>query len=483
MIHQPKSVSIQSVLDNFINEGRIVRHESQRETAARMVGEFSRLALDQRYRIETKNLIKFLEAHIVEIDHLLTAQLNEIIHDNSFQSLESTWRGLNYLVFNTEVNEFLQLRALNISKSELSKDLANAIEFDQSAIFKKVYEEEFGTFGGEPYGLLVGDYYFDKSSHDIRLLQHISSVAAAAHAPFISAASPGLFNLDNFTEIPNPRDLKKLFKSSEYIEWNALREKEDSRYLALTLPRVLLRLPYHAKNNPIHLFEFYENVRGDNHDKFLWGNASWALAERITACFTEHGWISAFRGVAGGGLIENLPTHLYRSEHGDMQIKCPSEIAISDRREKELSDLGFIALCYQKNSNRSAFFGGSSLNMPKIYEDDDATANAFLSSQLPYIFSASRFAHYVKVISREKIGGFTSRADFESYLNGWIASYVIQGDASFIQKIGHPLAEAKIQVIENVARPGTYSAVAHIRPHLQMEELATSIRLVAALPS
>lgn len=470
-----------SPLSTILQEGKMVRDEGQREIAARMVGEFSRLILDKSMVVD-KNIITSLEAYIKEIDRVLTEQVNEIIHEKAFQDLESTWTGMRYLVFNTETSTMMIIRALNISKAELAKDLSSAIEFDQSALFKKVYEEEFGTFGGSPYGMLVGDYTFDKSPQDIKLLRNISGVAAAAHAPFIAAAGSELFNLDEFTELPNPRDLKKIFSSSEFIEWRAFRETEDSRYVALTLPRVLMRLPYHDKNNPVSEFEFYEDTAGERHDRFLWGNAAWALSEKITKCYAQYGWISAFRGVEGGGLVDNLPTHLFKSDSGDMEVKCPSEIAITDRREKEINDLGFIALCYQKNSNKSAFFGGATTNMPKIYDDDDATANAFLSAQLQYVFSASRFAHYLKVIARDKIGSFTTKDEFEAFLNGWISSYVISGPASFAQKVAHPLSAAKIQVFEDAAKPGSYSAIAHIQPHLQLEELHTSIRLVAKLP-
>ncbi len=472
----------ESLLDSIISDGKMARVPDQRQVAKELLGEFTRQILDENMVVD-KSLISSLEIQIKQIDELLNKQVNEIIHNKDFQELEASWRGLAYLVFNTETSTLMKIRLLNATKKDVAKDLSSAIEFDQSRLFKIIYEEEFGTFGGTPYGMLVGNYNFDKSAKDIGLLRNLSNVAAAAHAPFIAAASSELLNIDSFEDLPNPRDLKKIFESSDFISWNSFRATEDSRYIALTLPRVLMRLPYDPENNPVEEFEFTEQIMAETeHKKFLWGNAAWALAERITNCYTKYGWISAFRGVEGGGLVQNLPTHVFKTDDGDLTVKCPSEIAITDRREKELSDLGFIALCYQKNSDQSAFFGGSTVNKPKKYNQDDATANAFLSAQLQYIFSASRFAHYLKVIARDKIGSFTTVGEFQAFLTNWISDYIIVGNASFEEKVRHPLSAAAIKVEEIPGKPGSFKAVAHVKPHLQLEELTTSIRLVANLP-
>jgi type VI secretion system protein ImpC len=470
-----------SVLDQILAGGKMVRQQDQKVLAEKMVGEFARQILDQEMVVGT-NTVTMIENQITRIDELLTAQVNEILHHEDFQKLEGTWRGLHYLVFNTETSTRLKIRVLNASKKDVADDLKKAVEFDQSNLFKAIYEEEYGTFGGTPYGMLVGDYSYGKHPQDIAELQLISSLAAAAHAPFIAGTNPDLLNLDSFTDLPNPRDLAKIFESSEFIKWRSFRETEDSRYVALTMPHVLLRLPYGPDTDPVEEFDFKETVTGKDHSKYLWGNASWALAERITNCYAKYGWVSAFRGVEGGGLVEDLPVHTFTTDEGDLTVKCPTEIAITDRREKELSDLGLIALCYQKNSDKSAFFGGSTVNEPKVYDKDDATANAFLSAQLPYIFSACRFAHYLKSIVRDKIGAFTSQEELSGFLNRWIDQYVISGPASFAIKARYPLSEARVDVTENPAKPGSFRAIAYVKPHFQLEEVSTSIRLVANLP-
>jgi len=471
-----------SVLDQILAGGKMVRQQDQKVLAEKMVGEFARQILDQEMVVGT-NTVTMIENQITRIDELLTAQVNEILHHEDFQKLEATWRGLHYLVFNTETSTRLKIRVLNATKKDVADDLKKAIEFDQSSLFKMIYEEEFGTFGGTPYGMLVGDYSYGKHPQDIAELQLISSVAAAAHAPFIAGTNPDLLNLDSFTELPNPRDLAKIFESSEFIKWRSFRETEDSRFITLTMPHILLRLPYGPDTDPVEEFNFKEAVSGKDHSKYLWGNASWALSERITNCFAKYGWVSAFRGVEGGGLVENLPVHTFNTDEGDIAVKCPTEIAITDRREKELSDLGLIALCYQKNSDQSAFFGGSTTNSPKVYDKDDATANAFLSAQLPYIFSACRFAHYLKSIVRDKIGAFTSRDELSAFLNRWIDNYVLSDPAAtFEAKARYPLQEARVDVTDNPAKPGSYRAIAYVKPHFQLEEVNTSIRLVADLP-
>ncbi|MGB9605219.1 MAG: type VI secretion system contractile sheath large subunit, partial [Bryobacteraceae bacterium] len=424
-----------------------------------------------------------INARIAQIDHLISIQLNEILHHPSFQQLEATWRGLKYLLDHTEVSPMLKIRVLNVSKRELLRDLQRAPEFDQSAIFKKVYEEEFGVFGGEPFGALIGDYYFGKHPEDIELLEKMSQVAAAAHAPFIAAAAPDLLGLDSFTNLGAPRDLAKIFESTEYAKWKSFRNSDDSRYVALCLPRVLMRLPYGRDTAPVEAFNYEEGVDGTDHSKYLWGNAAYALGARLTEAFATYGWCAAIRGVEGGGLVEGLPVHTFRTDEGDVALKCPTEIAISDRREKELADLGFVPLVHCKGTDYAAFFSVQSCNKPKVYDKESATANARLSAQLPYILAVSRFAHYLKAIMRDKIGSFMSRADCERFLNQWIMNYVTEDDqASPATKAQYPLREARVEVMEVPGKPGAYRAVAYLRPHFQLDELTVSLRLVAELP-
>ena len=377
----------------------------------------------------------------------------------------------------------LKLRVLNISKKELGKDLEKAAEFDQSALFKKVYEEEYGTFGGAPYGALVGDYEFGRNPQDIALLEKISNVAAAAHAPFLAAADPGIMGLESFTDLPNPRDLAKKFETPDYIKWKSFRESEDSRYVGLALPRVLIRLPYGPDTVPIETFNFKEDVDGTDHSKYLWSNAAYAMATRLTESFAKYGWCATIRGVEGGGKVEGLPTHTFNTDEGEIAMKCPTEIAITDRREKELSDLGFMPLVHCKGTDYAAFFGAQSCQKSKKYDTNAANANARLSTQLQYMFAMSRFAHYLKAIMRDKIGSFMTRKECEVYLNRWISNYVVSSeDAGMELKAKHPLKEARVEVAEIPGKPGCYRAVCFLKPHFQLDELTISLRLVAELP-
>lgn len=426
------------------------------------------------------------------IDEIISKQLSEILHDRKFQQLEASWRGLHDLVFNSETGTRLKLRLLNVPKQKLQDDLDNAVEFDQSALFKKVYEEEYGVFGGSPYSALLVDYEFTRKPQDINLLEKLSNVAAAAHAPVIAAAAPELFDLDTFTKLDQPRDLAKIFEGAESIKWRGFRDSEDSRYLALVLPHVLMRLPYGPNTVPVGEFNFVEDVvvtpdelaKGKPESaKFLWGSAAWALGQRITTAFSLYGWTAAIRGYEGGGLVSGLPIYTYKTDHGDVAVRIPTEVAITDRREKELSDLGFIALCYRKETDAAAFFGGQTTNKPKAYLQDEATANARLSSQLPYMMAASRFAHYIKVMMRDKIGSFMTQDNVATFLNRWIAQYVLLNDSAGQEtKARYPLREARVDVTADPARPGCYRAVVFLRPHFQLEELTVSIRLVTQLP-
>jgi type VI secretion system protein ImpC len=472
-----------SLLDQIVEQGRFGVEAASRERGKDLVKEFVAQVLDGSMTV-AKDAEMMINARIAQIDHLLSLQLNEILHHPQFQKLEGSWRGLKYLMDNSETGVGLKIRVLNVSKKELLRDIEKAPEFDQSAIFKKVYEEEYGVFGGAPFGALVGDYEFGKHPEDMALLEGMSHVAAQAHAPFVSAASPDLMNLESYQQLDAPRDLAKIFDSTEYAKWKSFRQSEDSRYVALTLPRTLGRLPYGAETKPIDEFVYEEHVDGTDHTKYLWMNASYSLASKMTQSYSMYGMCVAMRGVEGGGLVEGLPTHNFSTDEGDVAMKCPTEVPITDRREKELADLGFVPLVHCKGTDYAAFFSVQSCQKPKVYDTDSANANARLSTQLPYIMAVSRFAHYLKAMMRDKIGSFMSREEADVFLNRWITKYVTPDDsASPATKAERPLREARIDVTEVPGKPGCYRAVAFLRPHFQLDELTVSLRLVADLPA
>ncbi len=471
-----------SLLDQIVDSGRFGKESAQKERGRDLVKRFVSEILDGQITIaaDTEAMIN---ARIAQIDALISAQLSEVMHHQEFQALEASWRGLKYLLDNSETSTMLKIKVLNVNKKELLKDLQKAPEFDQSALFKKVYEEEYGVFGGSPFGALVGNYEFGKSGQDIELLEKISNVASAAHAPFLTAASHEMFNLESFTQLDAPRDLAKVFDTTEYAKWKAFRDSDDSRYVALTLPRMLLREPYGPDTVPVEAFDYRERVNGYEHDRYLWGNSAWALATRVTQSFAKYGWCATIRGVESGGLVEGLPVHNFRTESGELAMKCPTETQITDRREKELADLGFAPLVHQKGTANAAFFSVQSGQKPKVYDSDAATANARISAQLPYIFAVSRFAHYLKAMMRDKIGGYMSRSEAEAFLNRWIMNYVVSNDnVSMDVKASRPLKDARVDVVEIPGKPGAYRAVAFLRPHFQLDELSVSMRLVADLP-
>jgi type VI secretion system protein ImpC len=428
-----------------------------------------------------------IEAMIAELDRKLSEQVNTIMHHEDFQKLESAWRGLHYLVNNTETDEMLKIRVMNISKNDVAKTLKRfkGTAWDQSPLFKKVYEEEYGQFGGEPFGCLVGDYYFDQSPQDVEFLGEMSKVCAAAHAPFIAAANPSLMQMGSWQELANPRDLTKIFSTPEYAGWRSLRESDDARYLGLAMPRFLSRLPYGAKTSPVEEFNFEEETGGGDHSKYTWTNAAYAMAVNINRSFKLYGWGSCIRGIESGGAVEGLPTHTFPTDDGGVDMKCPTEIAISDRREAELAKNGFMPLVHRKNSDFAAFIGAQSLQKPQEYDDPDATANANLAARLPYLFACCRFAHYLKCIVRDKIGSFKERSDMEKWLNNWIMNYVDGDPANSSQatKAQKPLAAAEVIVEEIPGNPGYYSSKFFLRPHYQLEGLTVSLRLVSKLPS
>ncbi|MDN0074137.1 type VI secretion system contractile sheath large subunit [Crenobacter sp. SG2303] len=471
-----------SLLDSIIEQSRIATNDQEKGHTRDLIGELVDQVLEGTVTV-SRDLTASMDARIAEIDSLISAQLNEIMHHGEFQKLEASWRGLKYLIAESETSTMLKIKVLNVSKKDLVKDFKSASEFDQSALFKKIYEEEYGTFGGAPYAALVGDYEFTRHPEDFYLMDELSHVAAAAHAPLISAAAPGLFGLESFTDIGKPRDLAKIFDTVEYVKWKSFRESEDSRYVGLVLPHVLGRLPYGRDNVPVEEFDFEENVDGADHGKYLWSNAAYAYAARLTSAFAQFGWLAAIRGVEGGGLVEGLPVHTFKTDDGEVALKCPTEVAITDRSEKLLSDLGLISLVHCKNTDYAAFFSGQSVQKAKTYNTDSANANARLSTQLPYIFAVSRIAHYMKSIMRDKIGSFASRQNVQDYLNTWLAQFVLLDDsASQEAKSKYPLREARVDVVEVPGKPGVYRAAAFLRPHFQLDELTISLRLVADLP-
>ena len=438
-------------------------------------------------KVISGDAMKSIEAMIAALDKKLTEQVNKIIHHDDFQRLESAWRGLHYLVNNTETDEQLKIRVLNVSKNDLGKTLKRfkGTAWDQSPLFKKLYEEEYGQFGGEPYGALVGDYHFDHTPPDVELLTEMSKLAASAHAPFITGASPSVMQMESWQELANPRDLTKIFTTPEYAPWRSLRESDDARYLAMCMPRFLARLPYGAKTSPVDEFDFEEDTSDAVHNKYSWANAAYAMAVNVNRSFKTYGWCSRIRGIESGGAVENLPTHSFPSDDGGVDMKCPTEIAISDRREAELSKNGFLSMIHRKNSDFAAFISGQSLQKPQEYDDPDATANAALAARLPYLFACNRFAHYLKCIVRDKVGSFRDRDAMQNWLNEWILNYV-DGDpknSSEETKARRPLAAAQVDVEEVEGAPGYYQSKFYLKPHYQLEGLTVSLRLVSKLPS
>ncbi len=464
-------------------ELKVVETEKQTEVdkAMRTLAE---MALAETTLVST-DVVKTITALIAKIDGVLTEQLNLIMHHEDFKTLEGSWRGLHYLVNNTETDETLKIRVMNVSKKQLGKTLEKfeGTAWDQSPIFKKLYEDEFGSPGGQPYGCLIGDYAFDHSPSDMKMLSGMSQIAAAMHAPFISAAAPSLFGMESWQELGNPRDLTKIFQTPEYAKWRSLRESDDARYLGLTMPRFLSRLPYGAKTKPVDEFAFEEETAGADHSKYVWSNAAYAMGANITRAFKIYGWCARIRGAESGGTVEGLPVHTFPTDDGGVDMKCPTEIAITDRREAELAKNGLIPLSHYKNTDYAVFMGAQSVQKPTEYDDPAATANANLAARLPYLFATCRFAHFLKCMVRDKIGSFKEREDMEEWLNKWISQYCCDSKSAEEVKARLPLAEARVEVLEVKGNPGYYTSKFWLRPHYQLEGLTVSLRLVSKLPS
>ena len=491
MNHQQKESSKAAVaieiseLDSLLTREFKPISDSAKTAIEKAVSTLAQQALADTALVNS-DALKSIEAIISQIDKKLSEQVNLILHNDEFQKLEGTWRGLKYLVSNTESGENLKIRVFNISKKDIAKTLKKfkGASWDQSPIFKKLYEDEFGMPGGEPYGCLIGDYYFDHSPSDVEILKGMAQIAAASLSPFIAASSPSLLNMQSWQELNNPRDISKIVSSPDYAAWKSLRASEDSKYLGLTMPRFLSRLPYGAKSDPVEEFAFEEEIESGNHDAYTWSNAAYAMGTNINRAFKEYGWCSRIRGVESGGMVEGLPCHTFPTDDGGVDLKCPTEISIGDRRDAELSANGLLSLCHWKNTDYAVFIGAQSLHKPAEFDDADATANAKLGARLPYLFSTCRFGHYLKCIVRDKIGSFKERGDMEVWLNNWISQFVTSDpNASDEVKARFPLAEAKVEVEEIENNPGYYRSKFYLRPHYQLEGLTVSLRLVSKLPS
>jgi type VI secretion system protein ImpC len=484
---RPEGKTIEATdLSKLLDKEFKPKSDRSREAVATAVQTLAEQAL-QHSTVISDDVVQTISLIIAALDKKLSEQINQIMHHEEFQKLEGAWRGLRHLVNNTETDEQLKIRVLNISKKDLHKTLKKfkGTAWDQSPLFKRAYEEEYGQFGGEPYGCLVGDYHFDHSPPDVELLGEMAQISAAAHAPFIAGAGPTLFQMDSWQELSNPRDLTKIFSTPEYASWRSLRESEDARYIGLAMPRFLARLPYGAKTNPVDEFDFEEETEGAKHTKFTWANSAYAMAVNINRAFKLYGWCSRIRGIESGGAVEGLPVHTFPTDDGGVDMKCPTEVAISDRREAELAKCGFMPLIHKKNSDFAAFIGAQSLQKPSEYDDPDATANANLAARLPYLFASCRFAHYLKCIVRDKLGSFKERESMQKWLQDWILNYV-DGDPAHSSeevKARRPLAAAEVVVEEVEGNPGYYSSKFYLRPHYQLEGLTVSLRLVSKLPS
>ncbi len=483
MERQPRELSVFQELLQREFKPKSDRMQQEVESATRTLAEY----VLKDVGLVSPDAVRTIEAIKAAIDEKLTQQLDLILHHPDFQQLEGAWRGLHHLVSNTETDEMLKIRVMNAKKDELRKTLKKfkGMRWDQSPVFKKIYGEEYDQPGGEPYGCLVADYHFDHTPPDVELLTEISKVAASAHAPFISGASPSVMQMESWSELSNPSDLSKIFTTPEYAAWRSLRESEDSRYIGLAMPRFLARRPYGARTEPVEEFNYEEDTEGADSSKYCWANSAYAMAVNINRAFKLYGWCSRIRGRESGGLVDGLPLHSFPTDDGGVDMKCPTEIAIGDRREAELAKLGFMPLSHWKNTDFAAFIGAQSLQKPAQYDDPDATANANLSARLPYLFACCRFAHYLKCIVRDKIGSFKEREDVQKWLQKWITQYV-DGDpanSSELVKARKPLAAAEVVVEEVEGNPGYYTSKFFLRPHYQLEGITVSLRLVSKLPS
>ena len=479
----------EEVLPSLLDQAIKATKQTERDEAQRLIDLLVRKALDGTV-VYSKNLTITLNEAIRRLDEKLSTQVSAILHDPDFLKLEGTWRGLHYLVKNADTTSPIKVKMLNVSKRELSRDLARAVDFDQSEMFRRIYDSEFDTPGGEPYGALIGDYEFGNHPEDIDCLSSMSNIAAASYAPFIASTNAKMFGLEDFRELSKPKDLKNIFGAGEYARWRSFRDSADSAFVVLTMPRVLARTPYGSASKTIDEFAFEEAPKDERgrelaleHNQYCWMNASYVLGARLTDAFAQHGWCTAIRGAETGGKVSDLPTHAFYSDDGDIDQKCPTEIGIGGRREVELSECGFFPLSHYKNTDYAVFFGAQTVRRPKKMDRPAAQSNENISAKLPYVMAVSRFAQYLKIIGRDKIGSFMEVGDCSAWLRRWINNYVnADNNATAETRMRYPLRDAKIEVTTIPGRPGSYHAVAHLRPWLQMEELTASLRLVAEIP-
>lgn len=490
-VHSPESLNRVAVelqgtipagglLEDIATRGRLGRNLEERELGTRWVREFFVEFLAGRMAV-SKDTESMLSACIAGMDRALSLQLSKIMHHAEFQRLEAVWRGLEYLVSRTPVSPLIKIRVLHATKDEVLRSLQRVPEFYESVLFKKLYDEEFTIIGGEPYAVLVGDYYFGSGREDVELLDSLSNVAAAAHVSFLAGASPEMFLLDDFTELNRPRDIAKVFDSAFHSRWRAFRDSEDSKYTALVLPRMLLRLPYGEAAAQVEAFQFEEFAGGRQHADSLWGNSAYALAARLANAFHSHGWCAAIRGEEAGGLVEGLPTHFSPSDDGETEIQCPTEIAIGERRAQELVKAGFVPLLHRKRTSMAVFQDAPSCHKPRLFDTEAATATAASAARLEYVMAVSRFAHYLKAILRDKTGSFASATECQQYLNDWIMGYVYPDAANLETKALYPLAYASVEVTDVAGRPGVYRAVVFLKPQFQLHPLPAPLRVVAML--
>lgn len=426
---------------------------------------------------------------VAEIDKIMSKQMSAIMQNDKFQQLEGSWRGVQKVVRNTELGPQQKIKLVDYNKEELLEQFEDAPAVDRSPLFEALYQDEFGTAGGEPYGALIGDYYFGYGDEDVALLTYMAETAAACHAPFVAAAGPDMFEYSSFESFAEGRPVAAGFDSPTYAAWNGFRDSDESRYVTLTLPSTMARLPYGANGGSAKTFDYHEldtdadgNQRPKDNSELVWSNAAYDMSLKMNDAFTAFGWCTAIRGLENGGKVDQLPNLTFKSDAGDVQQACPVETNLTDEREKELSDLGFLPLVHYKNTSHAVFIGSQTAQRPKTFVDPDATSNAAISARLPYIMAASRIAHYLKVMGRDMLGSNLEANDIKTDLQAWIDQYTNAGAMGNAERSKTPLAESTIDVIEQPGKPGAYSAVAYLRPWLQMEELTTSVRMVTKIP-
>jgi type VI secretion system protein ImpC len=480
---EEKTAEAPSLLDDIVTATRLKPKDEGYSLAKKGVEALMSQLVEPGRKVD-KVSKAMVDEMIAEIDQKLSLQVDAVLHHAELQKLESAWRGLKYLVDKTDFRENIRLELINVSKEDLLEDFEDSPEVTKSGLYKTVYTAEYGQFGGKPYGNIIANYEFGPGPQDVKLLQHIASVSAMAHAPFFAAAGSEFFGLDNFKGIPNLKDLKSIFEGPQYIKWQSFRESEDSRYVALTLPRFLLRLPYGAETKPVKAFNYEENVSA-SHEHYLWGNTAFTFASRLTDSFAKYRWCANIIGPLGGGAVEDLPVHQFESM-GAVQTKIPTEVLISDRREFELAEEGFISLAMRKGSDNACFFSANSVQKPKYFgtsaEGKDAELNFKLGTQLPYMFVANRLAHYLKVIQRENIGSWKERTDLDRELNAWIRQYIAdQDNPSAETRSRRPLRQAQITVEDVEGEPGWYRVGMKVRPHFKYMGAYFTLSLVGKL--